>query len=402
MIRSSSKRSLGALTVSLVLLAGCKAERGHDHGAEEHQEEHGHGAGEAGGSGGSDSGSLRIAREMMRDLRITTAVAETRPAGDTVALLGELAVNEEAYAEVGAPISARIVRVLAQPGDTVAALQNLLELESPEVGRARAAISTAAVRVDLTRRTVERRRGLSADEIVPARQLEEAEAELAQAEAELKSAEQSLSALGAGSGKGARFFATSPIAGVVIERKAVRGRMVGAEEPLFAVGDLSRLWLLAHAFERDAVRITSGSVARVTFPALPGRPFSGRVLRVGSRVDPSSRTVDVRLEIENPEQLLRPGMSATAMIPVGDAKQAVVAVPAAALQRLPQGWAVFLPRSEEGNFEVRGVGRGRDLSGEVEILQGLRAGERVVVDGAFLLRAEFDKARGAGADHDHH
>jgi cobalt-zinc-cadmium efflux system membrane fusion protein len=237
---------------------------------------------------------------------------------------------------------------------------------------------------------------------VPARELEAAEAELSQIEAEQRSAQQALGALGAVSGAGARFFVASPIRGVVIERKAVRGRMVSTSDPLFAIGDLGRLWLLAHAFERDAVRIKPGSVARVTFPALPGQAFSGNVVRVGGRVDPSSRTVDVRLDVENRESVLRPGMSATALIPVGDAKQEVVAVPVTALQRLPQGWSVFLPLKEEGQFEVRSVGRGRDLVGEVEILTGLRAGEKVVVEGAFLLRAEFDKARGAGADPHHH
>jgi cobalt-zinc-cadmium efflux system membrane fusion protein len=79
-----------------------------------------------------------------------------------------------------------------------------------------------------------------------------------------------------------------------------------------------------------------------------------------------------------------------------------VAVAVEALQRQPQGWCVFLPRAEEGVFEIRPVGRGRDLGGEVEVLSGLAAGERVVVDGAFLLKAEADKARGGGAgEHEH-
>jgi cobalt-zinc-cadmium efflux system membrane fusion protein len=396
-----------ALGFTLISSVSCKGDRAHE--GEGHGDDHGHdhgpasaAAGSPAGGGAKNPGTLRVDREMLRDLRITTAPAETRPAGDTVALLGELGVNEDAYAEVGSPIEARIVRVLVQPGDSIEARQNLAELESPEVGRARAAIASTRVRSELASRTLERRRALVADEIVPSRELEAAEAELAQAEAERRSAEQSLAALGAKSGGGARFFVSSPIAGTVIERKAVRGRMVSAAEPLFAVGELSRLWLLAHAFERDAVRIRSGSVARVSFPALPGQAFSGKVVRVGSRVDPRSRTIDVRLDVENREQLLRPGMSATALIPVGEGDQRVVAVPVAALQRLPHGWAVFLPQGEEGSFEVRSVGRGRDLAGEVEVLQGLRTGERVVVDGAFLLRAEFDKARGAGAEHDHH
>ncbi len=93
-------------------------------------------------------------------------------------------------------------------------------------------------------------------------------------------------------------------------------------------------------------------------------------------------------------------MSATAWLPLAETSGTVVAVPAAALQRLDEGWGVFLPRGE-GVFEVRPVGRGRDLGGEVEILSGLAAGEPVVVDGAFLLKAEAEKAHGGGEHHDH-
>ena len=92
-------------------------------------------------------------------------------------------------------------------------------------------------------------------------------------------------------------------------------------------------------------------------------------------------------------------MSATAWLPVGEGAP-VLAVPAAALQRLGDKWCVFVPRAE-GIFEARVVGRGRDLGGEAEILSGLEAGEKVVVEGAFLLKAEADKASGEGEHHEH-
>ena len=93
-------------------------------------------------------------------------------------------------------------------------------------------------------------------------------------------------------------------------------------------------------------------------------------------------------------------MSASAWVPLGDTTGTIVAVPAAALQRAEAGWCVFVPRGE-GLFEMRPVGRGRDLGGEVEILNGLRPDEEIVVEGAFLLKAEADKARGSGEHHEH-
>lgn len=372
---------------------------------DEHSEEHQHAARHPEGDLEPRQDAervVRIERGMLRDLRVTTQPAESRPAGDTLTVLGEVRVNEDAYAEIGTSIVARVSRVLAAPGDVVAAGQPLVELDSPEVGRARAQVITSRARLELARQAAERRRALSADQIISRREMQATEAELVQAEADHRAAQASLGGLGAERGAGARFVLSSPIAGTVIERGALLGRMVDAERPLFVVGDLSRLWLIVHAFERDALRMRTGASARVVFSALPGQHVTGAVARVASQVDPTSRTVDVRVELDNPSGVLRPGMSGTASIAIGDATQKVVAVPVAALQRLPEGWCVFIPRAEEGVFDIRVVGRGRDLGGEVEVVSGLRAGEVVVVDGAFLLKAEADKARGAGAgEHSH-
>jgi len=89
-------------------------------------------------------------------------------------------------------------------------------------------------------------------------------------------------------------------------------------------------------------------------------------------------------------------MSATVSIPLGEVGEAaVVTVPAAAVQRIGASWAVFIPHGP-GEFAVRQIGRGRDLSGEVEVLTGLKPGDEIVIDGAFLLKAEADKASGGG------
>jgi cobalt-zinc-cadmium efflux system membrane fusion protein len=349
---------------------------------------------------------LRIDPAMLRDLRITTTQAEARQDGEGVNLLGEVGVNEESYAEVGSVVASRAVRILASPGDSVRRGQPLVELQSLELGRARADYLSARARAELARASVARKREL-AGRVVPLRDVQEAEANARAAEADLQATMASLRALGlsesdlrSGGGSDARLTLRSPVSGTVIERNVVAGQMTEPSKPLFRVGDLSRLWLRVHAFERDAVRVRTGSVARVVFPALPGRAFTGTVTLVGRQVDVVSRTIPVRIEIANTEDILRPGMSATAWVRIGDAAGTVVAVPATSLQRIEDDWRVFIPRSGE-TFEMRTVGRGRDLDGEVEIVSGLRAGERVVVDGAFLLKAEAEKSRGEGEHHEH-
>jgi cobalt-zinc-cadmium efflux system membrane fusion protein len=381
-----------AALVALALLAACGTpERTPDRvedGAAAHPAE-------------SPDNLLRIDRVMLRDLRITTSVVESRPGGDGVTVLGEVGVNEEKYAEVGSPIAARVQNVLAGIGDEMAPGQPLAVLESVELGKARAEVIAARARAELAQQSLARKRGL--DGIVPRRELEEAQAAAVAAAADLRAAEAGLRALGGEAATEAddtaRFQLRAPAAGVVIDRDVARGQMVEPSHALFRVADLSRLWLTVHVFERDAVRVSPGAEARVTLPALPGRLFLGTVALVGRRVEPASRTVAVRVELDNADGVLRPGMSATAWLPLG-AGAMVVAVPAASVQRVHDGWAVFLPRGE-GAFEVRQVGRGRDLGGEVEILQGLTPGETVVVEGAFLLKAEAEKARGEGEHHEH-
>jgi cobalt-zinc-cadmium efflux system membrane fusion protein len=119
---------------------------------------------------------------------------------------------------------------------------------------------------------------------------------------------------------------------------------------------------------------------------------------VGQHVERESRTVPIRIDVKNRDTLLRPGMSATATLPVGESGKAFLTVPVAAVQRVRNEWCVFLPK-DASHFEIRRIGRGRDLGGEVEVLSGLRPGEQIVVDGAFLLKAQAESGDAGHGDH---
>lgn len=399
------KISIGLFSLFLIL-TGCGGKpqeapdaADHDHAAT-HADEDAHAEGEP---EEAHEDVLELDPEMLRDLKLTTFAAELRPGGEGLIALGELRIDEARYAEVGSPIAARIVRLLVAPGETVARGQVLAQLESVELGRTRAASTTARARAELAQKTVARKRSLAAERIVPEGELQRAEAELATAEAEQAAAEAELAALGAAGeapAEPSRFLLRAPIAGTVLERRAALGQAADPASTLFRIADLSRLWLLAQAAEHDAVRIRPGDRAMVTLAALPEMSLRGTVDWLGREVDPHSRTVPVRIVLPNDDGALLPGMFASALIvPAGDTAE-VVAVPAAALQRLEGRWVVFLPRAP-GRFEIRAVERGRDLGGEVALADGLAAGETVVVDGAFLLRAEAERGDGAEAHHHH-
>jgi membrane fusion protein, heavy metal efflux system len=342
---------------------------------------------------------VQVSEEMLRDLRITTSTVEQHRGGEGSSLLGELGVNRNAYAEVSAPLPARVVSLHAVEGQTVRVGEPLAALESGELARARGDLATAEARRDLAQRVLDRKRGLNAEQIVPMREVQEAENETIAAEAQVRAARASLQALGApdqasGGAAASTLVLRSPVSGVVLERTLALGQTADPSKPLFRIADLSTLWLTVHAFERDAVRLSQGAAARISFAALPGRMFQGTVALIGQSVDADSRTVAVRIDLSNRERILRPGMSATAWLPVGD-QGTWLAVPSAAVQRVRDRWCVFIPKDTR-TFEIRLVGRGRDIAGEVEMLSGVRAGEPIVVDGAFLLKAETERSAAEG------
>ncbi|MEW5848197.1 MAG: efflux RND transporter periplasmic adaptor subunit [Myxococcota bacterium] len=375
----------------------------HDEGDDHHDAEEHHAHGEEPREGAQ---VVTLSADALRDLRISTARAEVRPGGEIATALGELRVSDDHHAVVGAPLPARILKLVARPGDKVTRGAALAVASSAELGRARAEVVTAQARVRAAEKVLAREEELVGQGLSPQRQVVEARAALDAARVNAEAATASLAALGLGTGIPSdgdvgRFVLSAPISGVVVERPAVLGQMAHPDEVLFRIADLDTLWLVANVFERDAVRVRKGTPVAITLPAWPGERITAKVDFVGAAVDGALRTAPVRVVVDNSRGLLKPGMSASVVFTVGGGDQhEVVTVPTSALQRVDDAWCVFLPRGR-GSFERREVARGRDLGGEVEILQGLTPGEEVVVEGSFVIRAESRREH-LGGEHHHH
>lgn len=354
--------------------------------------------------GEAPPGHVTLDPTMLRDLRLTTAAVERRTDDTRVTALGDVRVDASRTAEVDAPLGARVVRLLAAAGDDVTAGQPLAELESPDLARARAELATARARATAAVSARERKSGLAGGGVVSQGDIEHAQAEAVDAEAAVSAARATLVALGidpeADDGEGGRWLLPAPRAGTVLAREVIEGHHVDVGDILFRLSDLSRVWLVAHASERDGLRVRLGGTAEATFVALPGETLSGVVTSIGLELEPGTRTLPVRIELPNPDGRLRPGLAASVRLPLAGTGAELLAVPAAALQRVSDRWTVFLPAGE-ATFEARAVARGRDFGNEVEILSGLAEGEPVVVEGAFLLRAEMERRADGGEHHDH-
>jgi Cu(I)/Ag(I) efflux system membrane fusion protein len=179
----------------------------------------------------------------------------------------------------------------------------------------------------------------------------------------------------------------APATGVVMEKVAVQGMRFMPGEVLYRIADLTQVWLLAEVFEQDLGLMHAGEPARLTVAAYPGRSFTGTVAFVYPTVSPATRTARVRIELPNRDALLKPGMYASLELASGHGEAPVLAVPDAAVLDTGTRQVVLVTRGE-GLFEPRRVRLGARAEGYVQVLEGLAAGEEVVVSANFLIDAE--------------
>lgn len=333
---------------------------------------------------------------------------------DAVDAPGIVALNETRTARVGSLAEGIVVAVNAQVGDRVKASQLLASMHSHAVhdawaGYRKAKADERRLMTELRYATDAQGRAerLYADKAVALQDLQRAQANRVSAEealdmgrTEVRRAEEELEHLGITNGEdptgesGEQIPIRAPFGGVVLERLATQGTAVNPGTQLFVVSDLSTLWVLA---ELDEAHISGAQVGRpvdVRVAAYPAEVFTGKVTYIGETVNPKTRRVTVRCEVPNPDGRLKPEMYAT--VEIGESQpRTIVAIPATSVQTVSGQASVFVVESD-GRFRVRPVELGPERDGLVEVRRGLRVGERVVAEGAFILKSELMKASDAG------
>jgi cobalt-zinc-cadmium efflux system membrane fusion protein len=302
---------------------------------------------------------------------------------------------------IASPVDARVVSVRADLGQQVLAGATLAVLESREVGAMRGDLERARVSAEIAQKNHEREKRLFLAQISPQKELLDAEAAFRTADADFNSALSRLRAIGASEGSGGSFALVTRVGGTVVERNASPGQNVGPSTNLFTVADLSHVWITVDVYEGDLARVRQGAPASVAVGALPGESFIGRVTYAGGVVDTTSRTFKVRVELENAARRLRPGMFAEVHLrpPQAPGSAASIVIPEVAVQELNGKSVVFVTGAVSGQFIVRVVTLGpRAGNGTVTVTHGLAVGERIVVKGAFQLKAELAKASVGGGE----
>jgi len=348
------------------------------------------------------------------DKTIETEIVTTAPLAGGISATGKILVPEDRTAVIGPVNQGRIVKLYAGQGSRVRKGQKLAELESADIDQAEAdylkaladsenARRSATAEIRLAQQTYDRTKALYEKTVVPGKNLQSAEhdLEVAKASAEnniastratLTAARRHLLILGlndaaidALSNKpalAATFALNSPIDGIVVERNATIGATVGTDANVFKIIDISRVWIDANVFEKDLPRVRNGQPVKVTVTAFPGTTFSGRVILINSVVDPDSRTVRVRTEVSNPDGRLKPDMFANVEI-ITDVNSTAVSAPQSAV--LEDGGKTIVFVAEGTGYKERQVQLGIKTGDRVEIIDGLKAGDKVVVKGNYLL-----------------
>lgn len=185
---------------------------------------------------------------------------------------------------------------------------------------------------------------------------------------------------------------SSPVSGTVTARSVNPGETIEANKELGRVTNLSTVWVIAEVYEKDLAGIHIGSGASVTSEAYPNRLFRGHVTYIDPNIKPETRTAQVRVELENPGQILKIGMYVNvAFGSTGAAERTMPVIPSSAVQNVNNRQIVFVATDDPNKFILRQVRLGSESSGQYAVLEGLHVGDRIITEGSFLLRAEWLK-----------
>ena len=188
----------------------------------------------------------------------------------------------------------------------------------------------------------------------------------------------------------------APAEGAIIARSVNPGQVVGAAQELFVVTDLRTVWVIGDLYEKDFASVKVGSPATIEIAARPKAGLNGRVAYIDPRVDPVTRTAKVRVEVPNRDMELRLGMYVTLSFRTTSAERGLV-VPRDAVQAVGERTVVYVPvEGDEGRFVERLVKLGATVGDSVQVLEGVKPGERIVTSGSFFLRGEAARNRSGG------
>jgi cobalt-zinc-cadmium efflux system membrane fusion protein len=344
----------------------------------------------AGNSPSSRPELFTVPQEQMAHVQIVTIQPTTWPR--VLRLTGAVAYNgfltTPVLTQVGGPVS----RIVVSPGQQVKQGQPMLYISSPDYSQLRANFLKARDAHALAHKSYVRARDLYAHSAIAERDLQAAESAEVQALADLQAAEQSLKVLGiprpdtlVESPVSPEVPLIAPISGEVVERLCAPGQVIQAgQTQCFTVSNMKTVWVMANVYENQLAYVHVGDPVHITTDAYPD-VFKGRISFMGAALDPTSRTLQARIDTTNPGGKLKKDMYVTATVVAGQIKDALV-VPDAAVLRDAQNEPFVYVQSGASQFARRTVKLGESNNGHTQVLSGLAVGDHVAGDGSLFLQ----------------
>jgi membrane fusion protein, heavy metal efflux system len=338
--------------------------------------------------------SIELSESQLKGVRVETI--ETREFPIEKRAVGSIDFNEDLLTQVFTPYPGRIIGLFAKIGDEVKKGQLLFTIDSPDLLQASSTLISAAAVLQLTTRNLARLKSLYETRAISQKDLEQAVSDQQTAEGALRAARDSVRIFGKTDAEMDRMIAErkvdptlvvpSPISGRITARNASPGLYVQPGNPPapFTVVDISTMWMLANGTESDAPAFQLGQEVRVSVLSFPNRIFRGHITTISSMVDPTTRRMLVRSEIEDPKHELRSGMFANYVISTG-APETSLAIPLDGVVREGDGTMTVWVTADRRRFTKRVVKIGLQHEGYMQLLSGVQAGELVATEGALFL-----------------
>jgi cobalt-zinc-cadmium efflux system membrane fusion protein len=310
----------------------------------------------------------------------------------TLRLTGTVAYNAFSTTPVITQVGGPVSRILVVPGQHVKTGEPMLDVSSPDFSQLLDSYLKASDSSRLAEKFYARAQDLFQHHAIAERDLEQAESDRNHAQADLNAAEQGMKILGiknpgdlAKTPSSALIPVLAPISGEVVERLVAPGQVVQAgQTQAFTISDLSTVWVLANVYQADLAYVHSGDDVVVETDAYPDS-FHGRISYVSPALDPSTRTLQARIVVDNPGEKLKRDMYCTVTVTAGILSN-VVAVPNASVLRDDNNQPFVYVATGANQFGRRDVDLGESQNGQTQILKGISVGERVVGDGSLFLQ----------------
>jgi RND family efflux transporter MFP subunit len=348
--------------------------------------------------------TLTLSPQQLQTAQLQLETVGEQPSAAAAGQMATGVVQANAYKETPVvSLVGGIVRTIGpELGQSVRRGQGVAVVSSNELADAQSRYLTAVATLDEHHRHHLRTMKLVEIGAASRQDLESASSLYREAEANVANLRQKLLLLGMSAPRIAALNSTSqissevtvpsPTSGTVTSRSVNPGEVIEANKELLRVTDLSSIWVVGQVYEKDLAKVRVGSGANVTAATYPGRVFRGRVSYVDPKIEPSTRTAQVRVELANPGQMFKIGMYVNlAFAALGVAEQTMPAVTKDAVQTIGNQQYVFVVTANPNEFLLRPVKLGNESNGFYPVIAGLTVGEGVVSGGSFLLRAEWLK-----------